>query len=91
MVWPKRKKKKIFRKVKETIIKEVIQNLMTSQQMNINTKIEMIKKKKKNQMEILEVKSIIRGKRSLKRPNVGFKLSEERMSKYEDKAIVYTR
>lgn len=64
---------------------------MTSQQMNINTKIEMIKKKKKNQMEILEVKSIIRGKRSLKRPNVGFKLSEERMSKYEDKAIVYTR
>lgn len=90
-MWPKRKKKKIFRKVKETIIKEVIQNLMTSQQMNINTKIEMIKKKKKNQMEILEVKSIIRGKRSLKRPNVGFKLSEERMSKYEDKAIVYTR
>ena len=64
---------------------------MTSQQMNINTKIEMIKKKKKNQMEILEVKSIIRGKRSLKRPNVGFKLSEERMSKYEDKSIVYTR
>lgn len=90
-MWPKRKKKKIFRKVRETIIKEVIQNLMTSQQMNINTKIEMIKKKKKNQMEILEVKSIIRGKRSLKRPNVGFKLSEERMSKYEDKAIVYTR
>lgn len=75
MVWPKRKKKKqIFRKVKETIIKEVIQNLMTSQQMNINTKIEMIKKK--NQMEILEVKSTIMGKRSLKRPNVGFKLSD---------------
>ena len=59
--------------------------------MNINTKIEMIKKKKKNQMEILEVKSKIMGKRSLKRPNVGFKLSEERMSKYEDKSIVYTR
>ena len=75
MVWPKRKKKKqIFRKVKETIIKEVIQNLMTSQQMNINTKIEMIKKK--NHMEILEVKSTIMGKRSLKRPNVGFKLSD---------------
>ena len=75
MVWPKRKKKKqIFRKVKETIIKEVIQNLMTSQQMNINTKIEMIKKK--NQMESLEVKSTIMGKRSLKRPNVGFKLSD---------------
>ena len=47
---------------------------MTSQQMNINTKIEMIKKK--NQMEILEVKSTIMGKRSLKRPNVGFKLSD---------------
>ena len=30
-------------------------------------------------------------KRSLKRPSVGFKLSEERMSKYEDKSIVYTR
>ena len=42
-----KKKKKIFRKVKETIIKEVIQNLMTSQQMkNINTKIEMFKKKR---------------------------------------------
>lgn len=39
---------------------------MTSQQMNINTKIEMIKKKKKNQMEILEVKSIIRGKKITK-------------------------
>ena len=64
---------------------------MISQQMNINTKIEMIKKKKKNQMEILEVKSTIMGKGSLKRPNVGFKLSEERMSKYEDKSIVYTR
>lgn len=90
-MWPKQEKKQIFGKVKETIIKEVIQNLMISQQMNINTKIEMIKKKKKNQMEILEVKSTIMGKRSLKRPNVGFKLSEERMSKYEDKSIVYTR
>ena len=29
---------------------------MISQQMNINTKIEMIKKKKKNQMEILQLK-----------------------------------
>lgn len=42
-------------------------------------------------MEILEVKSTIMGKISLKSPSVGFKLSEEIMSKYEDKSIVYTR
>lgn len=67
-----------------------MQGLMTmSHQMkNINTKIEIIKKKK-NQMEILEMKSTVtEKKKSLKRSNTGFTLAEEGISKLEDKSIV---
>lgn len=61
---------------------------MSHQMKNINTKIEIIKKKK-NQMEILEMKSTVtEKKKSLKRPNTGFTLAEEGISKLEDKSIV---
>lgn len=64
---------------------------MSHQMKNISMKREIVKRKKKNQMEILMLKGIIKynnwDKNSLKGLNIRLKLAEERINKPDSRTL----